>query len=423
MTGNPLVSVLANVATEPEILLTDPAGQLAILLAVLAAIFWAAGHPIFGKLFRVVPALVFCYFVPALLSTFHVIPAESALYSWIKDFVLPASLVLLILSLDLPGIIRLGPKAIIMLLAGTAGIVIGGPISLLICNAILPGGMGLPEDIWQGMAALAGSWIGGGANFVAMSQIAGTTDDMLGAMVIVDVFAASLWMGTLFYLAGHQHRIDKWTRADASSIRALEARMTYIQEQTRRVAGVPDYMLMLAIGFGGAWLAYKFSNDIDDALELRWPALAQNFGATTWKYILVTSGGLALSFSPARKLEGAGASRIGTVMIYLLVACIGAGGDFTKVGDAPGMIIMGLIWITIHVAIMLGVGYLIKAPIFFVAVGSQSNIGGAASAPVVASAFHPSLAPVGALLAVAGYVLGTYAGLICMKLLQLAAGV
>lgn len=143
-------------------LVTEPIGVLAILLGVLAVIFWLTEHKKFGRVFKVVPALVFCYFVPTTLTTLGVLPESSPLYSWIKAFVLPASLLLLILALDVPGIIRLGPKAGIMLLAGTVGVVIGGPISLLICSFILPSSWALPDDVWRGMTALAGSWIGGG---------------------------------------------------------------------------------------------------------------------------------------------------------------------------------------------------------------------------------------------------------------------
>jgi hypothetical protein len=161
---------------------------------------------------------------------------------------------------------------------------------------------------------------------------------------------------------------------------------------------------------------------IPDPARPGWWQFRESFGATTWKFILVTTVGVLLSFTPARRLDGAGASKIGSVMIYLLVACIGAHADFTTIGEQPAYILMGFIWMACHVIMLLGVALLIRAPIFFVAVGSQANIGGAASAPVVAAAFHPSLAPVGALLAVAGYVLGTYAGLVCMTLLKMVAG-
>ncbi len=383
------------------------AGLLAVLLAVLAIIFRLAQHPVAGRLFKIIPSLVFCYFVPTLLTTLGVIPDESPLYKWVRNYVLPASLLLLILSLDLPGILRLGPKAVIMLLAGTFSVVIGGPISLLICHRWLP------DDAWQGMSALAGSWIGGGANYVAIGDMAGATDEMLGLMVIPDVFVANIWMGVLLYLSGRQHAIDEWTGADARMIRDLEDRMSDFHERTNRIATMADLMTILALGFVGSWLSYK--------LGVWLPDVGDSINSSTWKYIIVSAIGVALSFTAARNLEGAGASKVGSVMIYLLVACIGASADFRKIIEAPAFLVMGFIWMAVHIVILLGVGRLIRAPIFFVAIGSQANIGGAASAPVVAAAFHPSLAPVGVLLAVAGYVLGTYAGLLCMTMLKWVA--
>lgn len=392
----------------------DPAGILAILLGVLAVIFYLAHHPVTGRIFKVIPSLVFCYFVPTLLTTLGVLPDKSPLYAWVKSYVLPASLLLLILALDVKGIIRLGPKAGIMLLAGTAGVVIGGPISLLVCETFLPAGS-LPDDIWQGMAALCGSWIGGGANFVALGQQAGASSSMMALMVIPDVLVANIWMGVLLYLSGHQRRVDKWTGADASAIRELEQRMTEFQERTNRIPAMRDLMMILAVGFGISYLCYVFAGKIPEISTASGGTLISH---TTWKYVLVTTVGIALSFTAARNLEGAGASKVGSVMIYLLVACIGAGANFHEIRENWPVLFLGIIWIMVHITVLLVTGYFIKAPIFFVAVGSQANIGGAASAPIVASAFHPSLAPVGVLLAVAGYVLGTYAGWICMQMLR-----
>lgn len=387
------------------------AGILAVLLGCLAVIFWATEHPTLGRIFKVIPALIFCYFVPTTLTTLGVIPESAPLYSWVKDFVLPASLFLLVIALDVPGIIRLGPKAVIMMLAGTFGVVIGGPISLMICKGMLP------EDAWRGMTALCGSWIGGGANFVALGDIAEASDQMMALMVIPDVFLANVWMGVLLYFAANQVAIDRKSGANTEAIDDLKQRMIAFQEKVNRIPTLADLIMILALGFGASWLAF----DIGQRLPEIKAGGSVLISGTSWKYILVTSVGVVLSFTKVRNLEGAGASKIGTVMIYLLVACIGASADFRKILDAPGFLMAGAIWIVIHVIVLMGVAKLIKAPIFFVAVGSQANIGGAASAPVVASAFHPSLAPVGALLAIAGYVLGTYAGLLCMKLLQAVA--
>jgi uncharacterized membrane protein len=393
-------------ATEP--LINDPAGVLAALLAVLAAIFWFGETGPGRKLFGVVPRLVFCYFIPTTLTTLGVLPDSSPLYEWIKTFLLPASLVLLILALDVPGILRLGPKALIMLLAGTAGVVVGAPIALWLFSGLVP------PDTWQGMTALSGSWIGGGANMVALAQIAGTSDSMFAMMVIVDVTVANIWMGVLLYMAGQSERIDRWMGADTSAIEDLKRRVTAFQEKITRVPQLQDLVLIVTIGFGGMWIATLAARPLE-----QW---APFFSATVWKMVVVTALAVALSFSPARRLEGAGASKIGSLMLYLLVASIGAHANFMEMREAPLLIALGAVWMLFHVVILLGIARLIRAPVFFVAVGSQANIGGAASAPIVASAFHPSLAPVGVLLAVAGYVLGTYAGLLCMALLQAVAG-
>ncbi len=410
----------ATKVVESTPLVTDPIGLLAILLSVLAAIFWAASHPTYGKIFKVVPSLVFCYFVPTLLTTFDVIPDSSPLYSWVKGFVLPAALMLLILSLDLPGIVRLGPKAVIMLLAGTAGVVIGGPVALYLFGAKLD------PEIWRGMSALCGSWIGGGANYTALGLIAECPDKMFGLMVIPDVFVGSIWMGMLLYSSGYQEKIDRWTHANAEMIRDLEVRMTDFQERVSRIPTLANYLMILALGFAGCWISYDWGTKTANALASSdvgvLKSLGESIGAIGFKFILVTTIGILLSFTPARNLEGAGASKIGSVMIYLLVACIGAGADFRQIIGNEMLVVAAAVWMLFHIGMLLFIGWLIRAPIFFVAVGSQANIGGAASAPVVAAAFHPSLAPVGALLAVAGYVLGTYAGLLCMWMLKLVAG-
>lgn len=405
--------------TAPRFQITEPAGILAVLLATLALIFWAMQHRVLGRIFKVIPALIFCYFLPTALATQGYIPHESPLYDWIKDFVLPASLLLLVLAVDLPAIARLGPKAIVMMLTGTVGVVVGGPLALWICRDWLP------PDAWRGMAALSGSWIGGGANFVAMGKAANASDAMIALMVVPDVLVANLWMAVLLFFAGRQEAIDRWTRADTTAIDDLRRRLAAFQERTTRSASVADLLMILALGFGGAYVSYVLAGGLDGWLT-RYEALTpltSVISADTWKFILVTTLGLGLSFTPVRNLEGAGASRMGAVFLYLLVACIGANANFERAWEYRALIGMGFIWMIVHAGVLLVVGRLMRAPVFLVAVGSQANIGGAASAPIVASAFHPALAPVGALLAVLGYVLGTYGGLICMRLLMWVEGV
>lgn len=400
-------------ASDAGAMVTDPVGVLAVLLGALAVIFWFGEGALGKRVYGIVPKLVLCYFVPTAIATAGVIPHESVVYEWIKSYLLPASLVLLILALDLKGILRLGPKAVIMLLAGTSGVVIGAPIAMLIFRGVLP------EDAWRGMTALSGSWIGGGANFVALGEIAEMSSEMFGLMVIVDVAVANVWMAVLLFCAGKQESIDRWTGADTSAIDDLRRRVEAFEAEHSRQATLTDYLGMLAIAFVGTWVAIESGAWLAGAVPL-------GLSATVWKFIVVTTLALVLSTTRVRRLDGAGASRVGSVFLYLLVASIGAHANFGQMLEKPEaawLLAAGGVWMLVHIAVLLGVGKLIKAPIFFVAVGSQANIGGAASAPIVASAFHPTLAPVGVLLAVAGYVLGTYAGLVCMLLLKLAAGV
>lgn len=405
----------ADVPSSPPMpMIVDPVGHLAVLLGVLAIIFIIGQDPRFGRIFKIIPALVFCYFVPTALTAFHVIPAKSELYDWVTNFVLPASLFLLTLNLDLRGIIRLGPKAGAMLIAGTIGVVLGGPIAVWIWQSQLPDAGYMP------LSYLAGSWIGGGANAVALQKSFGIPNSLISSIVVVDVAVANIWMAGLLFFAGRPHVIDRWLKGDTTAIRELETRMEDYQASVARQATVGDFIAMLAMAFGAAWYAQTLASWLITIEPFS--AMTEYIGSFAWKVIIVTIFGVGASFTKARQYEGAGASRIGSVMIYLLVACIGAGASFEKLAEAKGYLLIGATWMLVHITIMLIVAKLIRAPFFYVAVGSKANIGGAASAPVVASAFNPVLAPVGAILAIAGYVLGTFAGLVCVWLMQWVMG-
>ncbi|MDG2165132.1 MAG: DUF819 family protein [Flavobacteriales bacterium] len=410
-------------------LFTNDATVLGILVMVLAFIFYTSSseNPFWKNFYTYIPALLLCYFLPSVLNSMGIISGEeSGLYFMASRYLLPASLVLLTLSIDIKGIINLGPKAIIMFLAGTFGIVIGGPLTIILLSYISPdlvGGSG-PDEIWKGLATIAGSWIGGGANQTAMKEMFGCSDKLFSAMITVDVIVANIWMAFLLYGAGISSRVDKWFKADSSSIEALKLNLADYQAKVTRIPNLTDLMIILAVGLGLTGLAHMGADIIAPWISLNAPQLAK-FSLTSkffWLIVIATTGGLILSFTKLKKYEGAGASRIGSVFLYILVATIGMKMDALAILDNPGLFLIGTIWMLIHVIILLVVGKIIKAPFFFVAVGSQANVGGAASAPIVASAFHPSLAPVGVLLAVFGYALGTYAAWFCAILMQSAVG-
>lgn len=382
----------------------DPVGLAAVLMGVPALLFWLNENTPLKAVFSRVPVLIFAYFIPTVLSQLGVIPQSSPVYKWVMAFILPGSLLLLTLSVDIKGVFRLGPKVLILFVTGTAGIVIGGPIALFLY------GPWLPDDIWTGMAALSGSWIGGGVNFIAIGKSVGATESMLGMMVFVDVMVGYTWTGILMYLATRSAAFDRRFGADTSAIDALKERVAAFQQRSQRVTSTSDFMVLLAVAFGGAWVAERLSQVL--------PPVGDFIGPFSWKVILITTAGIALSFTRFRDFEGAGASKLGTVFLYMLIGTIGAGADVGKILEYPMLIAMAATWMLVHAVLLFTMAWLMKAPLFFLAVGSQANVGGVASAPVVASVFHPALASVGVLLGVLGYVMGTYAGLLCAWLLR-----
>ena len=408
-------------------LIEHPYAVLAVLVTLLAALFAAKKHPIGKRVYEVVPLLLFCYFVPTLLSNTGVIPTEGSfeLYKFVKDWLLPSSLLLLVLALDIPAILGLGSRLLWLFVTAFSSVIIAGPIAFLALGWLLS-----PDSIdqaWRGLAALSGSWIGGGANMTAIQQSFGASDAILGAIVVVDVAIGELWTAILIWIAGRESSVDARIDADRSAIERLKERVASIasersstQEESKPAVRVAVGVFIAAVALAatyvctlfGDWLAQTLpENDIGNAF--------------TWRVMSITLLGLLLSFTPMRRLEAWGASAIGSWFLFLLIATIGAKASFSKVFTPENLplVAIGALWMILHVSAMYWVRRKIRAPIFFLATSSKACIGGAASCPIVAGAFHPSLAPVGALLAIFGYVVGTIGGIICANLLRITAGV
>ncbi len=409
-----------------EALITNDAIVFGILIVLLAFIFKTSSsdHPFWKKFYKVIPMLLLCYFLPSLLTTLGIVdPDHSQLYFVASRYMLPASLVLLTLSIDLKEVFKLGPKALIMFGTGTLGVIIGGPLAIMITSMVSPdtvGGAG-PEAVWRGMTTIAGSWIGGGANQAAMYEIFEPSDRLYSIMITVDVLVAEVWMAVLLIGVGKTKSIDRFFKADASAVIHLQEKMHEFSQKIAKIPSLADLMMILGVGLGVTGLCHLLADNIAPFIQTHAPFL-ERFSLTSkffWLIVLATTFGLSMSFTRMRNLEGAGASKVGSVFIYILVATIGMKMNVLKIFDNPGLFMVGAIWMMIHVSLLLIVAKMIKSPYFFLAVGSKANIGGAASAPVVAAAFHPSLAPVGVLLAVLGYALGTYGAWFCGILMQM----
>ncbi|WP_417430529.1 DUF819 domain-containing protein [Halpernia sp.] len=401
-----------------------------ILAISLAAIFYTSSLKSWKKFYSIFPALLLCYIVPAILNTTNIISSETQeyedLYYVATRYLLPASLLLLCLGIDLKGLINLGWKPIAMFFAGTFGVIIGGPIALFLFSQIHPAtvsGTG-NQEIWRGLSTIAGSWIGGGANQTAMLEIFSYDKRFYGAMILVDIVVANIWMAILLFMISKNEKINNWLKADNSSVQNLIDRVENYSLSVQKQPALKDYMVMFGITFGGLAISFYFAELISKFLS-GIPSFADPksfFNSFTssflWLILFSTVIGVLVSTTKLRSLEGVGASKIGSIFIYILVAVIGMRMDIMQIFDNPFLIFLGIVWIFIHVVILFIVAKLIKAPLFFIAVGSQANIGGAASAPVVAGAFNPSLAPVGALLAILGYIVGTVGALFSALMME-----
>ena len=436
------------IITDTTPLFTNDTIVFGILMIAIGFIFYTSSKKegFWSKFYGIVPALFMAYFIPALLTTTKIISPEwisvsemgettvgtSSLYYMSSQYLLPAALVLMTLSIDLKGVFNLGPKALIMFLTGTAGIIIGGPIAVLIVGTFSPetvGGVGA-DAVWRGLSTLAGSWIGGGANQTAMLEIYGYNPKLYGGMVFVDIVVANIWMAIILFGIGKSEKIDKWLKADTTAIESLKGKVSDYAKKVDRNPTLTDLMILAAIAFGtvsfahfgAGYLSAFFSSVVDGIPQ----GITRNIftfldSGFFWMITITTIIGVLLSFTKAKSYEGAGASKFGSVFIYILVATIGMKMDLLLIFENKGLIVIGLVWMAIHAGLMIFVAKMIRAPYFFLAVGSQANVGGAASAPIVASAFHPSLATVGVLLAVFGYAIGTVGAILCTVLMQLAS--
>lgn len=388
-------------------LISDPTALLVFFSGFVGLVFLLSQTTLLKPLFRYLPPIVWVYLLPVFGTTFGLTPQSSPLYDWCSDHMLPFALLLLTLSTDLKAIARLGPIATCMLLAGTFGIVIGGPIALAIFQPFLG-----PET-WKGMGALSGSWIGGLSNMLAIKEGVQCPDDVFAPMIIVDSVVGYGWMTIVIAFSGHQQAIDGFNRANRQVIDDLNARLADWKEKNSRPLTLQSFGMMLGVGLVCSWVCMRAGEQI--------PPLGSVLSHYTYGILLVVVAGLCLSFTPVQRLEHQGASSVAYGGLYIMVATMGAGGDLAAVLDAPLLLAVGVVWMSIHVLCLLAAMRLLRAPMFLFATGSMGNVGGVVSTPVVAGVYQGALPSVGILMGVLGNLIGTPAGLLCAQLMSWVA--
>jgi uncharacterized membrane protein len=396
---------------------------LAILLSVLAFVFYTASLKSFSRFYKYVPTILLCFFIPGLLSSFGVISAEQSNLDEIASrYLLPTCLVFLVLNIDFEAIKRLGSKAIIIFFAGALGIMLGGPLGIWVVKQIQPDFF-QNDNIWRGMATIAGSWIGGNANQMALKEVFQPDAKIFSQASVIDVLMSELWLAMLLYGVSISIVIDKWMKADNSVIEELKIKMEAEAATRQRNPVLKDLVILMAVGFGITGLANLFADWIAPFIETNYPNLkAYSLASKSfWIITIATTSGLILSQTKARNLENYGASKFGTLFLYILITTIGMQMNIFEAFRNPYLFLIGFVWILTHGVFTFIAARIVKAPFFFTAVGSQANVGGVASASVVAAAFHPSLAPVGVLLAIFGNAIGTYLGYLTGLMMQWAS--
>jgi uncharacterized membrane protein len=388
-------------------MISSPQGIIATLFFIEATIFFLAENKHTKKFFNVLPPMFWIYFLPMLCSSLNIIPQKSEIYKIISDNVLPVSLVILLLSVNIPAILKLGKNALIMFFAGTLGTIFGGTLSFLIFKHWLP------QDAWKGWGALSGSWIGGSANMLAVKESISTPDNVFLPVVVVDTIVAYSWMGILIFFAAYQKIFDKWNNADIKVVEELNKRIQEEISTKRKYLTLKHTSLIFAIGITVTAVSLE--------LNKFFPVIKNVISSYTWTIILVTTFGVLLSFTRCKELEHYGASKIGYWLLYFVLASVGGRASLKDISTTPIFILAGCVWIIIHATVLFIFARLTKSPLCLTATASQANIGGPASAPVVAAVYQPALAPVGLLMAILGNIIGTYGGILCSQLCYLVS--
>ncbi len=395
-----------------DALISSPGGVLAVLCAVAA--FWFLVDQITEwKLFQYLPPLLFIYATPVFLNNLDVIPSGSAVYAGLSSYVLPAFIVLMLLKVNVPAAIRIMGKGVLVMLMGTAGVMVGAVIAYVIVHRWLA------PDAWTGFGALAGSWIGGTGNMAATSEMLNTPPEQFGLAVLADNVVYIVWLPLLLASKNFADRFNAWAKVPEDRMRMMDAASAAVIEEERAPV-MRDYIYLTAIAIGVTWVASSLASIFFNAMMQSYPSLETLLSESTWRILLITTIALTLSATPVSRLPNPTA--IGTAMIYVFVAGMGARASIAGFGQAPAFLLGAFIWIVIHGAFCLVGAKLFRVDVHSVAIASAANIGAAASAPIVAAFHRPSLVPVSILMALLGYAMGNYLAPITGHLARIAAG-
>ncbi len=388
-------------------MIKNPISIVIFLLLIEIFVLYISEHKDFKKYFSFLPAVFWIYFLPMLSSTIGLVDAQSPIYQKITTYILPASLFLLLITVDVKAILKLGRPALMMFFAGSFGIIFG----TVVVFALFKNFVG--ADMWSGFGALSASWTGGSANMIAVKEAIHTPDAVFTPMVIVDTIVPYVWMGFLVAMSSGQALYDRWNRSDRRILDQLSRKAHSVSVSIRKEWRLDKVILILIF----AVLASLLTQTVAKFL----PVIKDVISTYAWTIIIITALGIGLSLTRVKKLENFHASSIGYFLLYFVLTTIGAKASLSNIGATIFLIVAGFLIVIIHSSVLVLVAWLIRAPMFLVATASQANIGGVASTPIVAEIYQPGLASVGLLLAILGNIIGTYLGILTSQICRFMA--
>ncbi len=376
---------------------------LAVLMMIASSIVYIEEKNQY-KLFKYLPSIVIIYFLVMLASTFGLwekTESVTTTYKSVKSNLLPAMIFLMLLLADMREIFKLGKKMILTFLLASTSIALG----FIGMFALLHGSFG--EEAWKPFAALSGSWMGGTANMMAIQGALDLPDSAMGYTLLIDSINYAIWVMILLALVPFAKRFNTWSKADTSAIDKVGARLA-LKEKNKKPMDFASIFFLLAVSLLVSSVAQYGANFLPTASFLT---------TGTWIVIIATLAGILFAMTPLARISGS--SELANIMLYLIVALIASRANFAELTQAPLYIFAGFVIIAIHVIIMLIFAKLFRLDLFSLGVASLANIGGVASAPILASAYSKALIPIGVLMAMMGYILGTFAGLTVGKILEM----
>ncbi|WP_181347815.1 DUF819 domain-containing protein [Thalassobacillus sp. CUG 92003] len=378
---------------------------LGVIIGMAGIIAWLEKQST-SKFFKFVPGIVLIYFGGALLKTTGIIgstEAVDATYGNVRDALLPMLILLMLLNCDLRKLKKLGPKMLIGYVIASFSIVLGFAITFLLFQSLYA-----PET-WQAFGALAGSWTGGSANMVIIQGVLDVPENIFGYALIMDTVNYSTWVMIMFWLVPFSAAFNRWAKADTSHLDEVSADLkNEMEEKDQQSISFVHLMGLISI----AIFVSAFSAEIASLL----PQFGEIVNATTWTIFIVSIVGVLLAMTKVSMIPGS--MDVANVLLYIVIALIASRADFSQLLQAPIYIISGFVILAIHALILMLAAKLFKMDLFTLGVSSLANIGGMATAPLLAGAYHRSLIPIGVLMGLAGSFLGTYYGLLTAKLLS-----